>query len=150
MSMSQRPPIPQPRSPAEACVLPRGPERPGRRISGQAPVGPPSWLLRRRSGHNTGAQAAAWSSCGPEAETASGETAARRDLTAPEKLTQQELQIALRVAEGRSNRDVAEALFLSPKTVEFHLTRVYRKLDVNSRAELIRLLAREGVGASIG
>lgn len=74
---------------------------------------------------------------------ATGETIPRRDPTAPEKLTPQELQIALQVAEGRSNREAAEALFLSPKTVEFHLTRVYRKLDVNSRAELIRLLVRE-------
>ena len=74
---------------------------------------------------------------------ATGETIARRDLTAPEKLTPQELQIALQVATGMSNREAAEALFLSPKTVEFHLTRVYRKLDVNSRAELIRLLAHE-------
>ena len=74
---------------------------------------------------------------------ATGETIARRDLTPPEKLTPQELQIALQVATGMSNREAAEALFLSPKTVEFHLTRVYRKLDVNSRAELIRLLAHE-------
>ena len=73
---------------------------------------------------------------------ATGESIARRDATAPEKLTPQELQIALQVAEGRSNREVASALYLSPKTVEFHLTRVYRKLDVNSRAELIRLMAR--------
>ncbi|MGZ8515332.1 MAG: response regulator transcription factor, partial [Candidatus Limnocylindrales bacterium] len=51
--------------------------------------------------------------------------------------------IALQVAAGISNREAAEALFLSPKTIEFHLTRVYRKLDVNSRAELIRLLAHE-------
>jgi LuxR family transcriptional regulator, maltose regulon positive regulatory protein len=43
------------------------------------------------------------------------------------------------VAEGKTNRDVAAALFLSPKTVEFHLTRVYRKLNIHSRAELVRL-----------
>ena len=40
------------------------------------------------------------------------------------------------------NRDVAAALFLSPKTVEFHLTRVYQKLDVRSRTELRRLRPR--------
>jgi DNA-binding CsgD family transcriptional regulator len=72
---------------------------------------------------------------------ASGERLPRRDPTAPEKLTSQELQIALQVAEGKSNRDVAAALFLSPKTVEFHLTRVYRKLQLHSRSELIRCLA---------
>jgi DNA-binding CsgD family transcriptional regulator/KaiC/GvpD/RAD55 family RecA-like ATPase len=89
--------------------------------------------------------AARWSERARAELEATGETIARRDETAPEKLTPQELQIALQVAEGRRNREVAEALFLSPKTVEFHLTRVYRKLDLNSRAELIRLLARDAV-----
>jgi len=89
--------------------------------------------------------AARWSERARTELEATGETIARRDETAPEKLTPQELQIALQVAEGRRNREVAEALFLSPKTVEFHLTRVYRKLDLNSRAELIRLLARDAV-----
>jgi DNA-binding CsgD family transcriptional regulator len=87
--------------------------------------------------------AAQWSDRARAELLATGETIPRRDPTAPEKLTPQELQIALQVAEGRSNREAAEALFLSPKTVEFHLTRVYRKLDVNSRAELIRLLMRD-------
>lgn len=87
--------------------------------------------------------AAGWSERARTELEATGETIPRRDPTAPEKLTPQELQIALQVAEGRTNREAAEALFLSPKTVEFHLTRVYRKLDVNSRAELIRLFVRE-------
>jgi DNA-binding CsgD family transcriptional regulator len=72
---------------------------------------------------------------------ATGEHYRRRDPAATEPLTPQELQVALQVAEGKANRDVAAALFLSPKTVEFHLTRVYRKLNVRSRAELARLLA---------
>ncbi len=75
---------------------------------------------------------------------ASGETWRKRDPTAAEQLTPQELQITLQVAEGKTNRDVGAALFLSPKTVEFHLTRIYRKLDIHSRAELIRLFASEG------
>jgi DNA-binding CsgD family transcriptional regulator len=74
---------------------------------------------------------------------ASGEKLRRRDPTAGEQLTPQELQIALHVAEGKTNRDVGATLFLSPKTVEFHLGRVFRKLGVRSRAELIRLLANE-------
>jgi DNA-binding CsgD family transcriptional regulator len=53
------------------------------------------------------------------------------------------MQIALAVAEGASNREVAAALFVTPKTVEFHLTRIYRKLDVGSRGELIRLFASD-------
>jgi DNA-binding CsgD family transcriptional regulator len=51
------------------------------------------------------------------------------------------------VAEGRTNREVGAALFLSPKTVEFHLARVYRKLGVSSRAELARRFAEMGSAA---
>jgi DNA-binding CsgD family transcriptional regulator len=47
------------------------------------------------------------------------------------------------VAEGKSNKEVGAALFLSHKTIEFHLSRIYRKLDIHSRAELIRLYAGE-------
>jgi DNA-binding CsgD family transcriptional regulator len=75
---------------------------------------------------------------------ATGETARRRDPTAAERLTPQELQVALVVGEGRTNREVAAALFLSPKTIEYHLGNIYRKLDVRSRAQLAHLLAREG------
>jgi DNA-binding CsgD family transcriptional regulator len=59
-------------------------------------------------------------------------------------LTPQELQVALQVVEGKTNKDVGAALFLSPKTVEFHLARVYRKLDISSRAELIRHFVESG------
>jgi DNA-binding CsgD family transcriptional regulator len=91
-----------------------------------------------------------WSEQARRELRASGESIPRRDPTAPEKLTPQELQIALQVAEGRTNRDVAAALFLSPKTVEFHLTRVYRKLDIHSRAELVRLFSSERAPATLG
>jgi DNA-binding CsgD family transcriptional regulator len=47
----------------------------------------------------------------------------------------------------KTNKEVGAALFLSHKTVEFHLGRIYRKLDMNSRAELIRRFAQEGGGA---
>ncbi len=77
---------------------------------------------------------------------ATGERLRRRDPTAAEQLTPQELQIALHVAEGKTNRDVGATLFLSPKTVEFHLGRVYRKLGIHSRAELIRLFASQTGG----
>jgi DNA-binding CsgD family transcriptional regulator len=97
-----------------------------------------------------GLGAAPWSEQARRELRASGESIPRRDPTAPEKLTPQELQIALQVAEGRTNRDVAAALFLSPKTVEFHLTRVYRKLNIHSRAELVRLFSSEGAPATIG
>ena len=52
-------------------------------------------------------------------------------------------RLALQVAEGKTNKEVGAALFLSHKTVEFHLSRIYRKLDIHSRAELIRLYATE-------
>jgi DNA-binding CsgD family transcriptional regulator len=74
---------------------------------------------------------------------ASGETTRRRRPYEVEELTPQELQIALQVAEGKTNKEVGAALFLSPKTVEYHLTHVYRKLEVHSRAELIRRFAAE-------
>ena len=57
------------------------------------------------------------------------------------ELTEGELRIADLVAEGRTNREVAAALFLTEHSVETALTRVYRKLGVRSRAELARLLA---------
>ena len=72
---------------------------------------------------------------------ATGETLRRREPHDAEELTPQELQIALQVAEGRANKEVGAALFLSHKTIEFHLSRIYRKLDIHSRAELIRLYA---------
>ena len=55
-------------------------------------------------------------------------------------LTPQERRVAQRVAEGRSNREVAEELFLTRRTVEMHLTNVYRKLSITSRAELPKAL----------
>jgi DNA-binding CsgD family transcriptional regulator len=61
-----------------------------------------------------------------------GRTASADDLTPTEQ------RIAELVAEGRSNREVAAAMFVTPKTVESTLTRVYRKLGVRSRIELAR------------
>jgi DNA-binding CsgD family transcriptional regulator len=70
---------------------------------------------------------------------ASGETARRREVTTREDLTPQERQIARLVSEGATNKQVAAALFLSPKTVEYHLGKVFLKLGIASRAELARL-----------
>ena len=77
---------------------------------------------------------------------ASGETLARAGDGA-EQLTPQELQIALLVTEGRTNAEVGRAVFLSTRTVEFHLSRAYRKLGVSSRTELTRRLATAGTVA---
>jgi DNA-binding CsgD family transcriptional regulator len=67
---------------------------------------------------------------------ASGETARRRDVSAVADLTAQELQVARLVRTGLSNRDVAAQLFLSPRTIDFHLRNVFTKLGVTSRTEL--------------
>jgi DNA-binding CsgD family transcriptional regulator len=74
---------------------------------------------------------------------ATGEQQSRRAETAAEQLTPHELQIAVLVAQGMTNREAAAALFLSPKTIEYHLGQIYRKLDVRGRAQLARLMAME-------
>lgn len=58
-------------------------------------------------------------------------------------LTPQELRIALAVAGGATNREAAASLLISPKTVEYHLARIYTKLGIRSRSELARRMARE-------
>jgi DNA-binding CsgD family transcriptional regulator len=73
---------------------------------------------------------------------ASGERLRPRGRSAHEELTPQELQVAVAAADGLTNKEIAARLFLSPKTVEFHLTRVYRKLAVRSRAELVGVLQK--------
>jgi DNA-binding CsgD family transcriptional regulator len=80
---------------------------------------------------------------------ATGETARRRDPAAAERLTPQELQVALAIGTGQTNREVAAGLFLSPKTIEYHLANVYRKLGVRSRAQLVRLLVEQGVADGV-
>jgi DNA-binding CsgD family transcriptional regulator len=67
---------------------------------------------------------------------ATGEVIRRREPSGVQTLTPQELQVSLLLAEGRTTREVAAALFLSPKTVEYHLRKVYTKLGIRSRAEL--------------
>lgn len=72
---------------------------------------------------------------------ATGETAHRRDVTGLDHLTPQELQVARTLAAGRTTREAAAALFLSPKTIEYHLRNVYVKLGVRTRADLADALA---------
>ena len=66
------------------------------------------------------------------------------------QLTDKERQIADSVARGRTNREVAGELKLSHKTVEWTLTRVYRKLGVRSRTELVLLLVKHESGMEPG
>ena len=74
---------------------------------------------------------------------ATGQRVARRDPTAPEQLTPQELRVALIIADGATVQEAASQLVLSPKTIEAHLGRAYRKLGVRNRAQLATILARE-------
>ncbi len=80
------------------------------------------------------------------AEQASHELGAAGDQprrTSPERrdeLTAAELRVARMAAEGMTNREIAQALFLTEKTIEHHLSSVYRKLDIRSRVQLVRAL----------
>jgi len=79
-----------------------------------------------------------WAELADNELRATGETARKRDPGTLGQLTPQELQIVRIVCEGATNREVAAQLFLSPRTVDYHLRKVFAKLDVTSRGELIR------------
>ncbi len=81
-----------------------------------------------------------WAERAAQELAGTGERVHSRDATR-EPLTSQETRVALLVAEGLKNREVAAALFLSPKTVEHHLGAVLRKRGLRSRTELARALA---------
>ena len=80
--------------------------------------------------------AAPWADRAMSELQASGETARVRDESFRQQLTPQELQVALTLAEGTTTREAAARLYLSPKTVEYHLRHVYDKLEIRSREEL--------------
>jgi DNA-binding NarL/FixJ family response regulator len=71
-------------------------------------------------------------------------TGARRRSDAGGSLTSQETRVALLVARGQTNRDIAAALFVSPRTVEHHVASVLRKRGLRSRTELAVSLADLG------
>jgi DNA-binding CsgD family transcriptional regulator/predicted negative regulator of RcsB-dependent stress response len=72
----------------------------------------------------------------------------RRDpIESRSTLTASELRVARMAAEGLTNREIAQALFLTEKTIEVHLTRAYRKLEIQSRSQLARALPATAVPA---
>ena len=75
---------------------------------------------------------------------ATGERARRRSPTTRNVLTPQEQQIARLAREGLSNSEIGAELFLSPRTVEWHLGKVFGKLGVKSWRELRTAMANEG------
>jgi len=85
--------------------------------------------------------AAAWSGRARQELRATGERVGRRAPDLRDRLTAQELQIAQLAAEGLSNRQIAERLFLSPRTIGGHLYRIFPKLEITARAQLRDALA---------
>ncbi|GAA0346936.1 LuxR family transcriptional regulator [Actinoallomurus spadix] len=69
---------------------------------------------------------------------ATGETAARTAPGAIDRLTPQELQIATLATQGLTNPEIADQLFLSPRTIDYHLHKVFTKLGIASRTQLVR------------
>ena len=72
---------------------------------------------------------------------ATGETPRKRSDDTRGELTAQESQIAQLAAEGMTNPEIGAKLFLSPRTIEWHLRNVYSKLGVDSRRELPAVLS---------
>jgi DNA-binding CsgD family transcriptional regulator len=90
---------------------------------------------------------AAWGDQARRELRASGESSRRRDFAARDRLTAQELQIAQLAAQGLSNRDIAQRLYLSHRTIGTHLYRIFPKLGITSRGELRSALsARTALG----
>ena len=87
--------------------------------------------------------AAPWTARASSELAATGDSVAARSQNGIHGLTPRELQLALIVGRGATNQEASAALFVSPKTVEAHLHRIYVKLPIRSRTELARLLALE-------
>jgi DNA-binding NarL/FixJ family response regulator len=71
---------------------------------------------------------------------ATGERARKRTVETRFDLTPQESRISELAAQGATNQDIAGQLFISPATVEYHLSKVYRKLGIRSRTKLATML----------
>ncbi len=104
--------------------------REGRRVDAREQLRAAYERAQRRWARGRSPSAPAASSR-PPARSVRRRTVATRDL-----LTPQEAQIARLAAEGRTNPEIGAQLFISPRTVEYHLRKVFGKLDISSRREL--------------
>ncbi|MEU1502722.1 AAA family ATPase [Streptomyces sp. NPDC005732] len=108
------------------------------------------WLRRRRRGREartrlrtahelfTGIGALPFAERAAAELRATGGTAPRTDPGAVDRLTPQEYQIATLVSQGLTNPQIADQLFLSPRTIDYHLHKVFAKLHLTSRTQLVR------------
>jgi DNA-binding NarL/FixJ family response regulator len=81
-------------------------------------------------------ESASWSDRARRELRASGESSRRRDPEARDHLTAQEQQIAQLAAEGLTNREIGQRLYLSHRTIATHLYRIFPKLGVTSRGQI--------------
>ena len=72
--------------------------------------------------------------------SATGETVRKRTVETVDELTTQEAQVARLAAQGHTNPEIGALLFISPRTVEYHLHKVFPKLGISSRRELRKAL----------
>jgi DNA-binding CsgD family transcriptional regulator len=136
----ERVPGPFERARTELCYGERL-RRQGRRIDAREQLRPALACFERLG-------AAPWAQRARTELAATGENVGPRRDALSEELTSQELQVALIVAKGATNKEAGAALFLTPKTIEFHLAKIYRKLGLRSRTELARHFAEEPVAST--